>query len=141
MSGEQYPGQHDLQSALDKPLTYVEPTADEEAAIAALPSEEQSLDQTFVTTSMRLPYPLHQALRAYTEARGTTVTTVLRQWIELHLTADDKPIRLEDAVRVLAALPEPLSDGHMTRPTGRKPTEPWAVPRMAVQRRPAWSAG
>ena len=75
------------------------------AAIAALPTEEQSLDQTFVTTSMRLPYPLHQALRAYAEARGTTVTTVLRQWIELHLTADDKPIRLEDAVRVLAALP------------------------------------
>ena len=98
MSGEQSPGQHDLQSALGKPLTYVEPTADEAATIAALPAEEQSLDQTFVTTSMRLPYPLHQA-------RGTTVTTVLRQWIELHLSADDKPIWLEDAVRVLAALP------------------------------------
>jgi predicted DNA-binding protein len=105
MSGEQYPGQHDLQSALDKQLTYVEPTVDEAAAIAALPTEEQSLEQTFVTSSMRLPYSLHQALRAYAEARGTTVTTVLRQWIELHLTADDKPIRLEDAVRVLAALP------------------------------------
>jgi predicted DNA-binding protein len=105
MRDEGFPGANELRAALDRPLTYVEPNAEERAAIAALPKDEQGLDQTFVTTSMRLPYPLHQALRAYAEARGTTVTTVVRQWIELHLTADDKPIRLEDAVRVLAALP------------------------------------
>ena len=105
MSTEPLPGGSDLHRALDRPLTYVEPTPAEQAAIADLPRDEQAVEQTFVTTSMRLPYPLHQALRAYAEARGTTVTTVLRQWIELHLTVDDKPIRLEDAVRVLAALP------------------------------------
>jgi predicted DNA-binding protein len=105
VSAEPFPGATDLSGALDRPLTYVEPTLAEEAAIAELPRAEQAVEQTFVTTSIRLPYPLHQALRAYAEARGTTVTTVLRQWIELHLSADDKPIRLEDALRVLAALP------------------------------------
>lgn len=105
MSAEPFPGATDLYGALDRPLTYVTPTPAEQAAIAQLPAEEQAVEQTFVTTSIRLPYQLHQALRGYAEARGTTVTTVLRQWIELHLSAEDKPIRLEDALRVLAALP------------------------------------
>ncbi|MBO0869008.1 MAG: hypothetical protein J2P15_10610 [Micromonosporaceae bacterium] len=105
MSDEPFPGAGDMRPAVDEPLNYTEPTPSEQQAIANLPADEQTVEQTFVTTSMRLPYGLHQALRAYAEARGTTVTTVVRQWVELHLTADDKPIRLEDAVRVLAALP------------------------------------
>lgn len=105
MNDEPFPGAGDLRRAVDEPLTYTEPTPAEQAAIAELPTDEQTVEQTFVTTSMRLPYTLHQALRSYAEARGTTLTTVVRQWVELHLAADDKPIRLEDAVRVLAALP------------------------------------
>jgi predicted DNA-binding protein len=105
VSTEPFPGADDLRGALDRPLTFVEPTPAEQAVIGGLPKAEQAVEQTFVTTSVRLPYPLHQALRAYAEAHGTTVTTVLRQWIELHLSAEDKPIRLEDALRVLAALP------------------------------------
>jgi predicted DNA-binding protein len=105
VSTEPFPSADDLHGALDRPLTYVEPTPAEQAAIAGLRHDEQAVEQTFVTTSIRLPYHLHQALRTYAEAHATTVTTLLRQWIELHLSAEDKPIRLEDALRVLAALP------------------------------------
>jgi len=72
--------------------------------LASLPSE--TLDATTtVPTSVRLPLPLYQQLRAYAEAHGTTASTLIRQWVEQMLAVPDRPISLADAVRALSVLP------------------------------------
>jgi predicted DNA-binding protein len=96
----------DLAEIFAGPLTYVNAEQSDEELLAQLPSEPQSLEQTFVTSSFRLPYPLHQRLRAYADEHQVSVSTLLRQWVEMHLNAGDKPISLDAALRALAALPE-----------------------------------
>ncbi len=71
--------------------------------LAALPTEE--LDTTTVPTSVRLPLPLHQRLRAYAEEHGTSASALIRQWVEQMLAVPDRPISLADAVRALSVLP------------------------------------
>jgi predicted DNA-binding protein len=74
-----------------------------EQALATLAPAD--LEATSVPTSIRLPYPLYQQLRAYAEAHGTTASTLIRQWVEQMLTVPDRPISLADALRVLSTLP------------------------------------
>ena len=56
--------------------------------------------------SLRLPFELDQRLKAAAKRRGVPTSTLVREWIELELTAleDDQPISRADALRALAAL-------------------------------------
>ena len=49
---------------------------------------------------------LDQRLKAAAKRRGVPTSTLVREWIELELTAleDDQPISRADALRALAAL-------------------------------------
>lgn len=59
-----------------------------------------------VVRSLRLPFELDRRLKAAAERRGVPTSTLLREWIELELTAleDDQPISRADALRALASL-------------------------------------
>lgn len=59
-----------------------------------------------VVRSLRLPLDLDRRLKAAAEARGASMSTLVREWIELELTAleHDQPISRADALRALAAL-------------------------------------
>ncbi len=63
-------------------------------------------DTVMVVRSLRLPLELDQRLKAAAEARGVPMSTLVREWIELELTAleHDQPISRADALRALAAL-------------------------------------
>jgi predicted DNA-binding protein len=57
-----------------------------------------------VVRSLRLPLDLDQRLK--TAAAGVPTSTLIREWIELELTAldNDQPISRADALRALATL-------------------------------------
>jgi predicted DNA-binding protein len=59
-----------------------------------------------VVRSLRLPVELDQRVKAAAEQRGVPTSTLIREWIELELTAldHDEPISRADALRALAAL-------------------------------------
>ena len=63
-------------------------------------------DTVMVVRSLRLPLDLDKRLKAAAEARGVPTSTLVREWIELELTAleHDQPISRADALRALAAL-------------------------------------
>ena len=56
--------------------------------------------------SLRLPFELDRRLKSAAKHRGVPTSTLVREWIELELTAleDDQPISRADALRALAAL-------------------------------------
>jgi predicted DNA-binding protein len=56
--------------------------------------------------SLRLPLDLDQRIKTAAQARGVPASTLVREWIELGLTAteDDAPISRADALRALAGL-------------------------------------
>ena len=93
------------QAMAEGTLTFEEyPSGQAEQFLAALPATCDLADTT-VPTSVRLPYPVYQRLRAYAEDHGTTASALIRQWVEQMLTVPDRPISLADAVRVLSTLP------------------------------------
>ncbi|HVQ91526.1 MAG TPA: hypothetical protein VMU51_10865 [Mycobacteriales bacterium] len=59
-----------------------------------------------VVRSLRLPLDLDQRLKTAAAARGVHTSTLIREWIELELTAldNDQPISRADALRALATL-------------------------------------
>jgi predicted DNA-binding protein len=59
-----------------------------------------------VVRSLRLPVELDRRVKAAAEKRGVPTSTLVREWIELELTAleNDQPISRADALRALAAL-------------------------------------
>ena len=59
-----------------------------------------------VVRSLRLPFELDRRVKAAAERRGVPTSTLVREWIELELTAleDDQPISRADALRALATL-------------------------------------
>ena len=63
-------------------------------------------DTIMVVRSLRLPVDLDKRLKVAAEARGVPMSTLVREWIELELTAleQDQPISRADALRALAAL-------------------------------------
>lgn len=92
------------QAMTEGTLTFTDyPPEQAERLLAAPPPGEP--DTTTVPTSIRLPLPLHQKLRAYAEEHGTTASTLIREWVEQMLTVPDRPISLADAVRALSTLP------------------------------------
>jgi len=63
-------------------------------------------DAVMVVRSLRLPLEMDKRLKAAAVARGVPMSTLVREWIELELTAleQDQPISRADALRALAAL-------------------------------------
>ncbi|MBN1171807.1 MAG: hypothetical protein JXA67_06495 [Micromonosporaceae bacterium] len=61
-----------------------------------------------VTASLRISLGVQRRVQAYAATRGMKPTTVMRGWIEQMLAAAevDRPISLQDALRVLTQLPE-----------------------------------
>jgi predicted DNA-binding protein len=59
-----------------------------------------------IVRSLRLPFELDRRVKAAAERRGVPTSTLVREWIELELTAleDDQPISRADALRALASL-------------------------------------
>jgi predicted DNA-binding protein len=59
-----------------------------------------------VVRSLRLPFELDQRLKAAAKRRGVRTSALVREWIELELTAleDDQTISRADALRALASL-------------------------------------
>jgi predicted DNA-binding protein len=76
---------------------------DGEAAEDEVPPRDAPV---MVVRSLRLPSELDQRLKAVARRRGVPTSTLVREWIELELTAleDDQPISRADALRALAAL-------------------------------------
>jgi predicted DNA-binding protein len=105
---ETFPGEAEMVEAAEE-LTYVPSEKSEQELLAELPPVPEDVDESLVVTSLRIPLGLHQRLRAYAEAHGTKPSVLIRQWIELHLAADDenRPILLSDALRALAGLRPP----------------------------------
>jgi predicted DNA-binding protein len=93
----------EIQQALaEGAMTFTDyPPAEAATVLAGLPPAEE-LD---VPTSVRLPAELHRKLRGYAEQHQTTVSALIREWVEQMLTVPDRPISLADAVRVLSTLP------------------------------------
>jgi predicted DNA-binding protein len=62
--------------------------------------------RVMVVRSLRLPFELDRRLKSAAKHRGVPTSTLVREWIELELTAleDDQPISCADALRALAAL-------------------------------------
>lgn len=93
------------QAMTDGTMTFSDyPPEQAEQILATLPTGVD-LDATTVPTSVRLPLPLHQKLRAYAEEHSTTASALIRQWVEQMLTVPDRPISLADAMRALSTLP------------------------------------
>ena len=63
-------------------------------------------DATMVVRSLRLPLDLDRRVKAAAAARNVPMSTLVREWIELELTAleNDQPISRADALRALATL-------------------------------------
>jgi predicted DNA-binding protein len=63
-------------------------------------------DPVMVVRSLRLPVELDQRLKAAAVGRGIPMSTLVREWIKLELTAleQDQMISRADALRALATL-------------------------------------
>ncbi|HEY3503459.1 MAG TPA: hypothetical protein VGN37_11835 [Actinocatenispora sp.] len=88
---------------------------------APTPEQQQKLLDTLpdrstpvmVVRSIRLPGDLHERVKKVAAQRGVPATTLIREWIELELSAleNDQPISRADALRALAAL-RPVGGNH-----------------------------
>ncbi len=104
-SDETFPGEAEMVAAAMGKLEYVDTGEREADLLAKLPPAPDDADDTLVVTSLRIPLGLHTRLKAYAAEHGVKPSVLIRQWIELHLAAeDDRPILLADAIRALAAL-------------------------------------
>jgi predicted DNA-binding protein len=104
MASDTFPGEAELVAAA-KNLTYVDTGETEQDLLAKLPPVPDEVDDMLVVTSLRIPLGLHNRLKEYATAHGVKPSVLIRQWIELHLSADDdRPILLADAIRALASL-------------------------------------
>jgi hypothetical protein len=105
MSNETFPGEAELVAAAGGDLTYVDTGESEADLLAKLPPVAEDVDDMLVVTSLRIPLGLHNRLKEYATGHNTKPSVLIRQWIELHLSADDdRPILLADAIRALASV-------------------------------------
>jgi predicted DNA-binding protein len=88
-----------------------EPSAQQQKKL--LESLPEPGSPVMVVRSIRLPVDLHERVKKVAEARGVPATTLIREWIEVELSAleNDQPISRADALRALAAL-RPVGDNH-----------------------------
>jgi len=102
---EAFPGEAALVAAAQD-LTYVETGQTEDELLAKLPPVPDDEGDMLVVTSLRIPLSLHRKLKSYADAHSTKPSVLVREWIELHLSAteEDRPISLGAAIRALTAL-------------------------------------
>ena len=74
-----------------------------DAPAPPIPDEEHPV---MVVRSVRWPLALDARLKAAAQARGVSMSQLVRDWVELELTAleNDQPISRADALRALASL-------------------------------------
>jgi predicted DNA-binding protein len=82
----------------------------ERELLASLPEQGAPV---MVVRSIRLPVELHERVKKVAQQRGVPATTLIREWIELELSAleNDEPISRADALRALASL-RPVGGNH-----------------------------
>lgn len=104
-SDETFPGETQIVTAA-RNLTYVPADQTDADLLATLPTVPDNEDDMLVVTSLRIPLSLHRQLKAYADAHSAKPSVLIREWIELHLSAtdEDRPISLADAIRALASL-------------------------------------
>ncbi|WP_378730843.1 ribbon-helix-helix protein, CopG family [Nocardia brasiliensis] len=63
-------------------------------------------EDIMVVRSLRIPLDMDQAIKAEAQARGISMSELIRDWlaIELAALADDQPISRADALRALAGV-------------------------------------
>ncbi len=73
---------------------------------AEVPPVPAAGEEAMVVRSLRLPLELDRRLKAAAEARGLSMSMLVREWIDLELAGleHDQPISRADALRALAAL-------------------------------------
>jgi predicted DNA-binding protein len=105
VADETFPGEAEMVRAAED-LTYVDTGESEQELLAKLPPVPEDVDDMLVVTSLRIPLRTHRRLREYAEAHGTKPSVLIRDWIEMHLSAadEDRQISLADALRALASL-------------------------------------
>ncbi len=82
-------------------------TTDTSAELGRASFEDRAAAEPMVTTSLRLPKPLMDELRAEADAAGIRVTALMRQWLEERLAARDAPnvtVSLAEVQKALAGL-------------------------------------
>ena len=109
MSDETFPGEAELVAAAAGDLTYIDTGETEAQLLDRLPPVSaqpvDDADDMLVVTSLRIPLGLNNRLREYAATHNTKPSVLIRQWIELHLSADDdRQISLADALRALASV-------------------------------------
>lgn len=82
----------------------------EKELLASLPEPGEGV---MVVRSIRLPLELHERVKKAAQERGVATTALIREWIELEMSAleHDQPISRADALRALASL-RPLGGNH-----------------------------
>lgn len=82
----------------------------EKELLVSLPEPGEGV---MVVRSIRLPLELHERVKKAAQDRGVATTALIREWIELGLSAleNDQPISRADALRALASL-QPLGGNH-----------------------------
>ncbi len=75
-------------------------------ADAPAPPVPDAEHPVMVVRSVRWPLGLDARLKAAAQARGVSMSQLVRDWVELELTAleNDQPISRADALRALASL-------------------------------------
>ncbi|WP_159080560.1 ribbon-helix-helix protein, CopG family [Nocardia suismassiliense] len=63
-------------------------------------------EDIMVVRSLRLPLDMDQSIKAEAQARGISMSELIRDWlaVELAALADDQPISRADALRALAGV-------------------------------------
>ncbi|WP_069162746.1 hypothetical protein [Nocardia altamirensis] len=79
---------------------------DEPVRDADLPAPLAPGEDIMVVRSLRLPLAMDQSIKAEAQARGLTMSELIRDWlaVELAALADDQPISRADALRALAGV-------------------------------------
>jgi uncharacterized protein YdiU (UPF0061 family) len=77
-------------------------TTDASAELERAEYDDSTVAEPMVTTSLRLPKPVMDAVRAAAEARGVRPTTLMREWVEQQLL--DQATTGEQVVPISAVL-------------------------------------
>jgi hypothetical protein len=105
MTEEVFPGEREMVPDMSSLRFGQFEEGEAQRILSGLPDVPGDADDVLVVTSLRISTGLHRRLKSYAEERGVAPSVLIRQWIELHLASDDKPISLDAALRALAALP------------------------------------
>jgi predicted DNA binding CopG/RHH family protein len=84
----------------------------DQAAALAEATQESGTGEVLVSTSIRLPKSLMDAVRARAAAAGVPATTLMRQWITAHLDDDngtEQVVSVADIQHLIATRAHPAA--------------------------------